>query len=405
MIFHTHIFIKNIVYRWWGSICSTVILKVLLLLFFMLNLSSLTHAQRPGQNIRKMNKMMDELYYDESDTSRLSNQQKGILPIPIIVTEPALGGFGGGVALGYLHSNKRSLRKDTPANVTGIFGGMTMNKSWLYGVAHSGTILNDHIRYTGGLMDSRVNIAFYREFLSVTIPLKVRMDIWGTAHKLLFRLGETDLFLGPRYIFSKTVSHPDISTDNPGLDSLINSITGKSKLGLLGLVFSFKNVKNTFSPDKGFDVGIYIDYNATFFGGDENFLKTETYAKYYFEPVSKIYGAIRLEGQFIESNAPFYAIPYVDLRGVPAMRYQGENVILAETQWRWAFYKDLSVLGFVGGAKAMNNFSNFKDAEWIYNYGGGVRFALKKLFRIRLGIDTAWSNEDFAWYISVGSSF
>ncbi|WP_343332301.1 hypothetical protein [Draconibacterium aestuarii] len=352
-----------------------------------------------------MNKMMDELYYDKSDTSRLSNQQKGILPIPIIVTEPALGGFGGGVALGYLHSNKRSYRKDTPATVTGIFGGMTMNKSWLYGVAHSGTFLNDHIRYTGGVIDSRVNIAFYREFLSVTIPLKVRMDMWGTAHKLLFRLGETNLFLGPRYIFSKTVSHPDISTSNPGLDSLINSITGSSKLGLMGVVFSFKNVKNTFSPDRGFDVGLYLDYNATFFGGDENFLKSEAYAKYYFQPVPKLYGAIRFEGEFIESNAPFYAIPYIDLRGVPAMRYQGDNVILTETQWRWAFYKDLSVLGFVGTAKAMNDFSNFNDAEWIYNYGGGIRYTLKKLFGIRLGVDTAWSNEDFAWYISVGTSF
>jgi hypothetical protein len=31
--------------------------------------------------------------------------------------------------------------------------------------------------------------------------------------------------------------------------------------------------------------------------------------------------------------------------------------------------------------------------------------ALKKLFNLRVGADAAWSNEDFAWYISVGSSF
>ncbi|WP_340112709.1 hypothetical protein [Maribellus mangrovi] len=352
-----------------------------------------------------MNDMLDELYFDESDTSRFTNDQKGLLPIPMIVTEPALGGFGGGVALGYLHSNKRSLRKNTPATVSGIFGGMTMNKSWLYGAAHSETFFNDHLRYTGVVVKSEVNIAFYEKILSATIPIKVKLNLWGTAHKLLFRLGETNLFLGPRYIFSKTVIRPDINTTSPGLDSLINNITGTSKLGMLGLVFSFQNVKNTFSPDKGFDAGLYLDYNATFFGGDENFAKMELFTKYYFNPAQKIYGAVRFEGQFVENNAPFYAKPYVDLRGVPAMRYQGDNLILAETQWRWAFYKELSVLGFVGSAKAMNDFAKFKDADWIYNYGGGFRFALKKLFRIRLGVDAAWSNEDFAWYISVGSSF
>lgn len=361
-------------------------------------------AQEQTSDLEQLHSMVSK-YYSASDTALFKNKQRGIIPVPLIVTEPALGGFGGGLALGYVHSNDHSLRKNTPTTITGVFGGMTMNKSWMYGLGHTQSFFNDHMRYMGFALQAKANMTFYEEILSRTISFNVDMKILGTGHKLLFRIGETDLFLGPSYIFLQTKNGLDLNTNHPLLDSLLNSIEKTSRLGMLGLAFTYDNRDNNLSPNHGFETTITYDYNATFFGGDENFSKMEAFGKYFFQVAKPLYGAVRLDGQFTGDDTPFYAKPFVDLRGVPAMRYQGNAILLAETQWRCVLYKDISVLGFVGAAKAMSKKVNFKDAELIYNYGGGARYALKKLFGIRVGADAAWSNDDFAWYISVGSSF
>ena len=41
------------------------------------------------------------------DMSEFLNSNTGFLPVPIIVTEPAVG-FGGGLALAYFHKNKKA---------------------------------------------------------------------------------------------------------------------------------------------------------------------------------------------------------------------------------------------------------------------------------------------------------
>ena len=341
------------------------------------------------------------------DTSLHPKIQKGIIPVPIIITEPALGGFGGGLALGYLHSNRHSIRPNTPPTISGIAGGVTSNGTWFAGLGHSHSFVNDHIRYMGGMAYTDVRITFYdnNSVLFGSIPFNVIMNSWGTVQKLLFRIKESNMFLGPSYIFINSKIRLNENTDHPLLDSLINSIEQTSNLGMLGLEFNYDSRDNFLSPNKGLYIGGKYHYNASFLGGDQDFGKTEIFGKVYLQVSNQVFGAFRIDGQFIGEEAPFYARPYIYLRGVPAARYQGNQVMVVETQWRWLFYRNLSIVGFTGTGKALDNFDEFGSAEWIYNYGGGARFALKRLFDMRMGVDVAWSNEDFAWYISVGSSF
>lgn len=374
------------------------------LLVLFLGTTELLLAQDKTAPIEKLHAAVSQYYY-ESDSLQIADRQKGVVPVPIIVTEPALGGFGGGLGIGYVHSNKRSFRKNTPATITGVFGGMSLNKSWLYGMGHSQTLNNDHIRYLGYIFNSKVNMAFYEEILSRTFSFDVNMNLWGTSHKVLFRIKETNLFVGTKYTFAKTKNKLDLVTNHPKLDSLLSKVQNTSKLGMLGVVVSYDSRDNTLSPNRGVDVALYYDYNATFFGGDQNFSMLEASCKYYFQVASSVYGGLRADGQFTGNNTPFYSKPYIELRGVPAMRYQGNMVFLTETQWRWVFYKNWSVLGFAGAAKALKEIEDFNDEKTVYNYGVGARYALNKIFGLRVGIDTAWSNDDFAWYISVGSSF
>ena len=343
---------------------------------------------------------------EEPDSLLHSKVQKGFIPIPIIITEPALGGLGGGLAVGYLHTNRRSLRANTPPTITGVMGGITRNKTWFVGVGHSHSFLNDHIRYAGGAIKANININFYEELpLIGTIPIGVKLNAWGLVQQLMFRIKESNVFMGPAYTYINTKNRLNQNTDHPLLDSLINTINGTSKLGMLGFKIDFDNRDNVLSPNTGIYAGGNVYYNSTIFGGDRNFGILSLFSKFYVPVSDKVNGAFRFNGQFSQDGIPFYAKPFVKLRGVPAARYQGNQVMVVETQWRCNFYKSLSVLGFTGTGKAMDSLEDFGSSDWIYNYGVGARLALKKLFNLRVGADAAWSNEDFAWYISVGSSF
>ena len=56
----------------------------------------------------------------------------------------------------------------------------------------------------------------------------------------------------------------------------------------------------------------------------------------------------RVESLLATGNTPFYALPYVSLRGIPALRYQGELTILAKTEQAFNLTYRWRVVGFAG---------------------------------------------------------
>jgi hypothetical protein len=57
---------------------------------------------------------------------------------------------------------------------------------------------------------------------------------------------------------------------------------------------------------------------------------------------------LRLEALVATQDPPFLALPYINLRGVPAMRYQGEMTVLTETEHMVNVYRGWSLVGFTG---------------------------------------------------------
>ena len=56
----------------------------------------------------------------------------------------------------------------------------------------------------------------------------------------------------------------------------------------------------------------------------------------------------RLDGRAANRRVPFYLLPYVDLRGVPAARRQDRRTAVIETELRWTL--DQAIYLQVGGA-------------------------------------------------------
>ena len=97
--------------------------------------------------------------------------------------------------------------------------------------------------------------------------------------------------------------------------------------------------------------------------------------------------------------------PFIDMRGIPAERYQGNADILTELEFRWDFYKRWSIMAYGGIGKAFDEWSEFGPAELIYSYGTGFRYLLARKFKLRMGVDIARGPEDFAYYIVFGSNW
>ena len=339
-----------------------------------------------------------------SDTSN-NNSKGAIIPVPFIITDQNLG-YGGVLALGYLHPNKKKTNQKTPPAITGIAGGATSNKTWAVLALHSHSWNYDRLRYLGGVIYADVNLDFY-QIGDIDIsdhPIEVNLRTWGTVQRMHFRIKKSNFFIGPQYGFLSVDAGINLDdNDHPLIDSLIRSINDHTYLSELGLLFSYDNRDNTLAPTKGFNAGFSLNYNTTLLGASQNFVRSDVFF-YKYVPFTKwLYSIYHFDAQFSGGDLPFYMVPYIELRGVPIMRYQGNQTIIAEAQLRGYFYRNLALVAFCGTGKAFDEFQDFGSSEWVYNYGTGFRWEIKKIFGIRTGIDVAWSNRDFGWYVVIGT--
>ena len=110
----------------------------------------------------------------------------------------------------------------------------------------------------------------------------------------------------------------------------------------------------------------------------------------------------RFDYRIAFKSPPFYSLPFVTLRGVPAFRYQGKQLVVLETEERWDFSNRWSLTGFAGVGKGFEKLESFDQNDWAYSLGGGIRYFLANRFNLYSGIDVARGPEEWAFYIQFG---
>ena len=372
--------------------------KYLLIGFFLISSFASIHAQ---SFFSKFKDSVDGAL----DVSHFLKDLHGVLPIVSPITEPAVG-YGATVALLYFITKKPkegSLKRPIP-DIAGVAGGLTQNGTWYAGAGYLGFWKDDKIRYRGVVGYGDLNLKYYRSTPLLPNDISAEFGIKSAIilQQVKFRLGESDFFLGGRYTLGKTnIQFPKIF-DFPEIDPLDFDITNSG----VTLIGEYENYKNVFSPNQG--MRIHLDYlqNLEFLGSDRNWGKV-TFSSVFYFPVNHFWTpAIRIESLVATGNAPFYTKPFVGLRGVPAMRYQGELTILAETEQsfniassRW----DLVAFGGVG--TAFKSLEDLKAGDAAWSAGGGFRYMLARLFGLKMGIDVARGPEDWAIYVVFGSAW
>lgn len=342
-----------------------------------------------------------------------------ILPIPIFITEPAIGeGFG--LALAYFHRkkdmpegrtiadpdtiNQASKEQAPPPTVTGIMGAYTSNKTAAVGVGHMNTFKDDHIRFTGLLAIADINSTFYL----LDHPFKFNLRGSLAFQETRFRFGDSRLFwgIGLSYLDASSAFKVDLPGDIPLSDEESLELF-RSELQNVGLSakFAWDSRDNTNMPNQGqlFDFAAWRYDTAI--GGDYDYWDTRLKLLSFHPLHEKFVLGLRLEFSAIDGPAPFFAIPWVTLRGIPAMRYQGKRVGVFEAEGRYNFTPKWALLGFAGVGKVDTKIEFLETNQSIYNYGVGGRYKIFDAQNVWVGIDIARGPEEFNWYIQVGSAW
>ena len=363
-----------------------------------------------GQDRKKKPLLKDSLDH-AFDLSDYIIDANGFVPVPYITTEPALGGFG--IAImpifikkrpPYIDSVKGSIRRTPIApDITGGALVYTVNNTWITALFRAGTFIKPRIKYVVGTAYANINISFYRD-IRQTGEKEYKVNIKGFPLFLQAtkRLGYSYWYLGLKYLYLKT----DASyVGDKRLDSLGKTFEMKSTVSHLGTILELDNRDNVFTPDKGMKLHADALWGNEAIGNDFNYWKFNYYLYSYFKFSNKLIGGLRVDGQQVTGDPPFYLLPYLDMRGLPAVRYQGRADILTEVEFRWNFYRRWSIMAFSGTGKAFDDWNEFSDAKWITSYGTGFRYLLARKFGLRVGIDLAKGPETWAYYIVFGSNW
>ncbi len=339
------------------------------------------------------------------DVSYFLKDLHGVLPIISPITEPAVGYGGVGALLYFITKKPKDGTDKIPIpDIAGAGGGLTQNGTWFAGLGYLGFWKEDKIRYRGVVGYGDINLKYYRSLNLIPKEISAEFGIKSTfiLQQVKFRLGDSDFFLGGKYTFGKTnVQFPKIF-DFPEIDPLVMDFTNSG----VSVIGEFENYKNVFSPNNG--MRIHLDYlqNLEFLGSDRNWGKV-TFSSVFYFPVNHFWTpAIRVESILATGDAPFYQKPFVALRGVPAMRYQGDLTILAETEQSFNINSSRwDLVGFGGIGTAFRSIEKMEAGDLAWSAGGGFRYMLARLFGLKMGIDVARGPEDWAFYVVFGSAW
>lgn len=106
-----------------------------------------------------------------------------------------------------------------------------------------------------------------------------------------------------------------------------------------------------------------------------------------------------------DGRVPFYRLPYIELRGIGAARYQDTRAAVVETEVRWKLDQRWSLLGFAGGGRTWGRRGSFGDGATRTAKGVGVRYLIARQLGLHVGGDYAWGPEDQTVYVQFGSAW
>jgi len=339
------------------------------------------------------------------------------LPIPIFITEPAIG-YGLGAALTYFHrsgggasaasavgpamtmgsTEAQHHRKESPPDVTGVAAAYTDKGSWVVGIGHSGSWAKDTIRYKGAIAYADLDA----EFWFFDIPLDVNIAGAMVYQNLLFRIGDSDLFLGGTLTYLNTEAKLPLFEEEPSLE-----ISGVRVQDFgLGAELLYDTRDYTMTPNRGLYADLKVQKYFEGSLGDFNYWSSGLDIRSFHQLAhNKLVLGVRLKLDDVSGNPPFWGYPWINLRGVPALRYQNQRAGEIATELRWDILDRWAVDFFAGVGGTRGDVLVFDEVSGIVAGGIGGRYLYRPQDNLWVGIDLARGAGQWTFYIQVGQAW
>jgi hypothetical protein len=327
------------------------------------------------------------------DASAWLLEKKGFLPVPMIITEPAIG-YGAGAALLWFRESIGERRAQGRLSPPDIFGGAfaaTENGTTLAGALGMVTFADEKWRWRGFVGRPDVNLDFYGGAAD-DLKIGYNLEGWATTHLVQRRLGESDNFAGARLNYIDFNASFDPSQQAPRLSPVEREIQSAG----LGVFFEHDSRDNFFTPSRGWKLFLESVFYSPDFGGDGKYEIYRAYTLAYLPLASQWILGLRADARAARGDVPFYQLPFIEMRGIPMFRYQNEDVALVEAEVRWNVTPRWALVAFAGKGKADESAS-----AW----GLGFRRLVARRLGIYMGIDVAKGPEETAFYIQAGGAW
>ncbi len=342
---------------------------------------------------------------EPSGTGRIKGR---ILPAPFVITEPAIG-KGLGLGFIYFHGQERrerpriqsasavgntARRGKPPPTATAAGGFYTDNETAGIAIAHSRSLADDKYRIVGLGATMEINAKYYEG----TAGLDFRLDTDALYARGQWRVKDSNIFLGVSAAWLDGGIGFDLPIGRlPGNDAIDNFTD-------VGIAVSaiHDSRDESMMPGSGhlYDLTIWRHDDAL--GSDFGYTKANLKLLWFNELHEKFHLGFRVDVSNIAGDPPFFAIPYVSLRGIPALRYQGDTAGAVEVEARYDISPRWAGVAFLGAGFANWDDSAVAETEDIYSKGLGLRFQLFTEQNVWVGLDIARAKEESNWYIQIG---
>jgi hypothetical protein len=344
------------------------------------------------------------------DASEWLLDKKGFLPMPILITEPAVG-YGGGAALLFFRESLRErtvaageAQRLSPPDIYVAAFAATENGTKVLGAGGMVTFAAERWRWRGGIGLPDVNLDFYGAGGRLdTGEQKIGYNVEGliSTQQLMRRLGDSDNWIIGRWIWLDLDATFDSSHPQPVLPPGSRAVRSSG----LGGSLEHDSRDNFFTAARGWKGSLEAIFYSPDWGSDN---KYETYRALAFGYVplgqSLVLGG-RIDVRGTSGDVPFYQLPYIELRGVPVARYQDQRAGATEAELRWNLTPRWALVGFAGLGRAWGTGSSFGDADNVKTWGAGFRYLVARRLGLYAGLDIARGPQDTAIYIQAGSAW
>jgi hypothetical protein len=338
------------------------------------------------------------------DLSYFLEEARGFLPIPIVVTEPAVG-YGGGAAGMFVRPRREAGAEGwSRPDISALGGFATENGTWGAFAGDVSRWLDGRLRTLAGGGAGIANLDFYGlgpDRASLDRAVRYSLQFSGAVAQANWQLAPRSPWaVGVRYVYASV--DPKLRED-PIFPGLVDRV--RVTVSAPTAIVEYDTRDNVFTPTRGIYAESAYLVAREGLGGTVDFERFDQIViGWHSLPAGVTLGA-RANYGWASDDTPFFLRPFVTLRGVPAVRYQGDQAAALEVEARWQFHGRWSVVAFGGGGKAWSRRDGTSLSQGVGSGGVGFRYELARKFGLHAGIDVAHSPGTTAVYFIVGNAW